>query len=182
MSFGFPSYYSKKYPIKNNSDLKPIIIECLELLSWKIKSITPNEIIAKSDINFWTWGETIEIQIGNSFIELTSRCSFPMQCFDWGKNKINVLKLIEKFKEIENKQTENSLDDFIRMLKKNYLLLENNMISEEEFIVKKDRLISNLPYDLINRSPFDFLNSLSSLKNQGALTSFDLDIIKSNVL
>ena len=182
MSFGFPAYYIAKYQQKVDRDIKQIIIiESLDELYWKISSKTHNKIIAKSDINFWSWGEVIQIDIRESYITLTSKCSFPLQCFDWGKNKENISKLVKKIKEVENRHAEGSLDNFAKVLKKNHMLYKSGIISEKENNVQKKSSISQLPYNVIKKNPYDFLNSLTSIKNEGVLNSDDLDIIKSNI-
>jgi hypothetical protein len=70
---------------------------------------------------------------------------------------------------------------FITVLKKNHMLYKSGIISEEENHGQKKSSISKLPFEVIKKNPYDFLNSLTSIKNEGILTSNDLDIIKSNI-
>ncbi len=55
-----------------------------------IKSQKPGLIRAKAGLSLWSWGEDIEIHIGEGMARIRSSCSFPLQCVDWGKNRRNV--------------------------------------------------------------------------------------------
>ncbi|MCF2570572.1 hypothetical protein [Brevibacterium sp. UCMA 11754] len=44
-----------------------------------------------------SWGEKITVQVGQAsdgtFVRIRSACAFPLQIFDWGKNKYNVQQI-----------------------------------------------------------------------------------------
>ena len=44
-------------------------------------------------ISFRSWGETVWIYKVQRGLKLESRCSFPLQFFDWGKNRFNVRRI-----------------------------------------------------------------------------------------
>jgi len=47
-------------------------------------------------INWCSWGENLEIQVeGNATVRAQSRCSFPTQIIDWGKNRRNLDRFFE---------------------------------------------------------------------------------------
>lgn len=65
----------------------------LESLGWSIESQSLNQIVAKTKMNMATWGETVTIRfLLEGGVEVSSRCALPTQCFDWGKNKANVVR------------------------------------------------------------------------------------------
>jgi hypothetical protein len=60
-------------------------------LGWKFYDLSPTTYKASRSIRFWSWGEEITIDFsrpGRVLVE--SKCSFPLQCFDWGWNRGNV--------------------------------------------------------------------------------------------
>lgn len=47
-------------------------------------------------INFWTWGEILEIQVErDATLRAQSRCSFPFQIIDLGMNRRNLDRFFE---------------------------------------------------------------------------------------
>src|SRR6185295_18799137 len=98
MAFGFPAYHTESCtPKPADGDVKTAVKEAIERLSWKIKEETSDEIKASTSINFWSWGEKVTIEFDpDGSVVITSKCSMPTQCIDWGKNKRNVQKLIDE--------------------------------------------------------------------------------------
>lgn len=96
MAFGFPAYHTESYKSdKDNIDLFEKIKEGIISLGWKINSQTSNKIIGSTSISLMSWGETLEIvKTDENLCTITSKCSLPIQCVDYGKNKSNVMKLI----------------------------------------------------------------------------------------
>jgi hypothetical protein len=41
-------------------------------------------------MSWWSWGETVFFYAEEKSIRITSRCGFPCQFIDWGKNRRNV--------------------------------------------------------------------------------------------
>jgi len=57
-------------------------------------------------LNFSSWGEDITVQLGpDGYLEsIKSKCSFPLQLFDWGKNRENVDSLTQELKRLTKKK------------------------------------------------------------------------------
>lgn len=59
----------------------------------------PDFVQAWGDVSMRSWGEMIMVYLsevsGQTVAEIESRCKFPWQVIDWGKNKSNVLYMIE---------------------------------------------------------------------------------------
>ena len=55
-------------------------------------------------INVWTWGDKVQVRISEGGeVTVNSRCRFPFQIFDWGKNQRNaqlVLDWIAEYLEL----------------------------------------------------------------------------------
>jgi hypothetical protein len=50
---------------------------------------------ARTGISWWSWGERMSVLIGPSGdVRVRSRCAFPMQVVDWGKNEENCRVLL----------------------------------------------------------------------------------------
>ena len=79
-------------------------LEAIDLLGWTVTLSEKNKVTASVPISFKSWGEKLTILIKANSVEVTSRCVFPTQCLDWGKNKENARRLIAHFKLL-NKYT-----------------------------------------------------------------------------
>ena len=83
---------SKKYESSQNELMQSAKI-ALEKCNFKVKSINENEgqITAKTKLSWWSWTENNNLKIEeDGTVSMKSKSSFPLQIFDWGKNKRNV--------------------------------------------------------------------------------------------
>jgi len=95
------------YNESRNFDLeRDLLLEsakvALEKSKFKIKAFdkTTGIIRAKTKLSWWSWTEVVTVNINeNSELQILSKCAFPMQIFDWGKNKQNVKKFFSNLKE-----------------------------------------------------------------------------------
>ena len=102
MAFGFPAYHTDIYKMKSGQSADSIVVlkTALKILSWPIKEEAARHIIASTSLNLRSWGEKIEINVlPDNSISITSKCSMPTQCFDWGKNKANVDKFLAEVRK-----------------------------------------------------------------------------------
>ena len=95
MSFGFPAYYREELILSDAKKFRELLEESLADLSYPILKNDKDKIILKVDWSIWSWGERIDIDFsGTGIVTITSECTFPLQCIDYGKNKENVKKVI----------------------------------------------------------------------------------------
>ncbi len=100
MAFGFPAFHTEHFSprSKSNANLHGAVKETLAILTWPVNVESENQIIASTGFNFRSWGERILINfLPDNSISITSQCSLPSQCFDWGKNRDNVSKFLMVF-------------------------------------------------------------------------------------
>ena len=114
MSFGFPAYHIENIQYKKEFSTEEIIdfIKItFQTSSFILENNTDRIVYAKTQISGASWGEKIIIKINrDNSLNIKSKCSFPMQCFDWGKNKDNVNGFIANFNNLINKlETKNAL-------------------------------------------------------------------------
>jgi hypothetical protein len=109
MAFGFPAYHEETIDLempRNEiiSFLKPIIGS----LSWSIIEYTENHMLAITPTALTASdGEKIRITIlPSGSIHVRSECEIFTQCFDWGKNKKNVHKLLSAISGILSQMRE----------------------------------------------------------------------------
>lgn len=98
MSFGFPAYFteSKRIQIQRH-EFNQIVKDVLEVLSWNFTEISMEEFNAEIKMNALSWGEKIKIKfLNDGMILAESKCVYPFQCLDWGKNKSNVRTFFSK--------------------------------------------------------------------------------------
>lgn len=108
MAFGFPAYFIESRVFNQRQDeLSAILQSALNNLGWRYKLLSDNEFRANIAISFLSWGETLEIRIfSGGRVQVESKCIYPLQCFDWGKNKENVETF---FAQVEKLQWKHSL-------------------------------------------------------------------------
>ncbi len=94
MIFGFPAYHTEQHSLDDpNADLRSAVIDTLTALSWTLKDETEGELVASTGMNMRSWGERVLIKFSPvESVSITSKCAFPFQCVDWGKNKANVVR------------------------------------------------------------------------------------------
>ena len=90
MAFGFPAYHEEMASFTNRDQFVRALEDVLLSRRITIKSQTPRLIRGKAGWSLWSWGEDIEIYIGEGIAKIRSSCSFPLPCVDWGKNRRNV--------------------------------------------------------------------------------------------
>ena len=86
-------------------------------------------------------------------------------------------RLIEEKRKLETIE----LNKFIESLRKDYALFKNGILSEEEFIKRKETAISQLRIKKIDRGSEDFLYAIIPLKKEQILTDQDLKVIKETI-
>ena len=97
MSFGFPAYYTERYSSGSGSGtaLQSASHAALKSLGWKLLAEQDAQITASTSMSLWSWGERVQLCFSTErSVSVTSRCSWPLQCFDWGKNRTNVRKFL----------------------------------------------------------------------------------------
>jgi TM2 domain-containing membrane protein YozV len=92
-----------------------------------------------------------------------------------GAKKIN--QSIDKEEE-QQKDKAMKVDGFIETLRKNYLLFKEGVLSEEEFKMRKEILLSQLKTKNLDKDLEDFLYLIMPLKKEGILTDEDLKTVK----
>ena len=94
MAFGLPACHTERYSGKS-PDLHVAARKALNALEWPFRENAHGEIVALTKCNMRSWGEEVVISfLPDNSISVTSTCAFPLQLFDWGKNKANVRSLI----------------------------------------------------------------------------------------
>jgi len=90
MAFGFPAYHEERVSFSRGDQFVRALQDVLSMRGITIKSQTSGLIRGKAGLSLWSWGEDIEVYIGEGVARIRSSCSFPLQCLDWGKNRRNV--------------------------------------------------------------------------------------------
>ena len=101
MAFGLPAQHTVHFPVGagQSVDLRGAVKAGLHALGWTIRQETNQTIVASATISLHSWGEKISIQfLPNGSVSVTSACAFPLQIYDWGKNKQNVDRLMHAIK------------------------------------------------------------------------------------
>ena len=167
MSFGFPAYHIENIQYKkefSTEELIDFIKITIQNCSFIFENNTDRILYAKTQISGGSWGEKIIIKINpDNLLNIKSKCSFPMQCFDWGKNKDNVNRFIADFNNVIKKlETKNALGNVgnvaeekvkksnesgespkEKLIKLNEFKVKG-LISEEDYNSKKEEILKEM--------------------------------------
>ena len=109
MVFGFPAYHEEKiYLEKSRNEIISFLKPIVGSLSWGIIEYTENHIeVISNETLLESDPQYITITIlPSGSIHVRSKCSIFTQCFDWGKNKKNVHKLLSSINGILSQMRE----------------------------------------------------------------------------
>jgi hypothetical protein len=100
MAFGFPAYHTDDFRARlPEHKLRELAYAALSALGWVVEE-DRFEVRAKTSMSFWSWGERVTITtLPDGGLSITSRCALPTQCFDWGKNQKNVMRVLDALRE-----------------------------------------------------------------------------------
>jgi len=116
MGFGFPAHFAESRIFNLRHDtLVDSVKSTLEGLGWRYELLSANELKAKVPITPWSWGEKLTVEISsNCEMIVESRCAYPLQWFDWGKNRNNVKTFYTRLARVRelSEADENSLPAF----------------------------------------------------------------------
>jgi len=73
------------------------IAHAAQSLSWREVGETESAFEFRVRMNWKSWGEQVTVELQPGKIQIHSRCLFPFQCFDWGRNRDNCLRLAQAY-------------------------------------------------------------------------------------
>ena len=99
MAIGFPASFFQGVELTVPRENARVAIDyAFELLGWNVLRADRETFEARVPMSGLSWGERIRVSIAEpGRIEVRSVCSYPLQLFDWGKNRRNVAQFIELF-------------------------------------------------------------------------------------
>lgn len=66
-------------------------------MGWQYIADTGDRLEYQSPMNLSSWGENFSVRLlNNEEVEIKSQCRLPTQIVDWGRNKKNVNRFLEK--------------------------------------------------------------------------------------
>jgi hypothetical protein len=97
MAFGFPAYAEDvgRYDA-SGGELLDAVDQALEELGWDADYTGPSSLSARVGANWLSWGERVSIDVRDGKVRVRSECVLPTQCIDWGKNRKNVDRLLDR--------------------------------------------------------------------------------------
>ena len=98
MSFAMPAFHSEQLVLAFPDETRRTLVRsALAKLRWPLREETPRGLRATVWLNFWSYGEVIEVDfLDERLIAVSSRCVTPIQLVDWGKNQANVRQLVRE--------------------------------------------------------------------------------------
>lgn len=70
---------------------------CIQRLGWSFRGEGPGVIYAGVSISLRSYGENVRFAFFQDRFVVESKCAFPLQLIDWGKNKENVDKFVQMY-------------------------------------------------------------------------------------
>jgi hypothetical protein len=99
MAVGLPAAFEemRRYNMHFNY-LSQVAVNALNALGWRYYALSPYQFSVEIKMSLLSWGEKIGIYIyQDGTVQVRSECSFPVQWFDWGRNKKNVSQFFAWF-------------------------------------------------------------------------------------
>jgi hypothetical protein len=99
VTFGFPAFHEEdftfSFPVTNDWIVYACQTAGLGPVRWGHGARGGAWYVAPA-VSVFSWGEQIVIApLAPNVVRIRSECSLPTQCIDWGKNKKNVMRLIQ---------------------------------------------------------------------------------------
>jgi len=103
---GFPAHATRYVEVNaHQTRIAQAIPVVLNGLHWGGHQTSPTTFTASIGIGPFSWGETLTIDFSfPNGIQVTSKCSFPLQCVDWGKNERNIRKFLDQLSSLLSQQ------------------------------------------------------------------------------
>lgn len=116
MAFGFPAYHCVRLSLLGSRQAaRDAVVFSLDAAGWRYSEVSDGVFKAKVGLNGWSWGERLTVTLEEpNHITIESKCVYPLQCLDWGKNKQNVDLFLVHFEAREMRNVKNSTEpDYI---------------------------------------------------------------------
>ena len=100
MAFGFPPRHSEQLSLSAGpADLHAAVRDSLNTLAWTVKQDGGQSLRAAVGVSLFSYGERVQIQVeSDRTLRISSRNVFPLQFYDWGKNKRNVERFVSELR------------------------------------------------------------------------------------
>ncbi|HEV7348043.1 hypothetical protein [Telluribacter sp.] len=101
MAFGAPPRFTQEiHSIELPAEhFLTLAIEAIQLLDWYVGYKSESGLMAFTNASLATWSEEVTLLIEGKTIRLVSECT-GSQLADWGKNKKNLARLLQKVEEL----------------------------------------------------------------------------------
>ncbi len=99
MSFGFPAYHTEHVSRALPPSFRNLLDKSFRKLGWLVQDETDDNMTASTGYSPSSWGEHVSVRFDSLGYTVTSRCILVTQCFDWGRNRWNVRRLIQEINE-----------------------------------------------------------------------------------
>ena len=100
---GFPARSGELYECASgSSEAARMVAKTFEELGWEHTITEEGVFRTRIGISLLSYGEVFTVEIlEHGLIRAASRCIWPMQLFDWGKNRSNVRKFLDHLRQKE---------------------------------------------------------------------------------
>lgn len=99
MAFGFPAAYAMQSDLTSSRHVaREAVVYAFELLEWHHEITDADNFRAQVPISGSSWGENFTVSLETPGVAIIrSVCRYPLQLFDWGKNRQNVDRFLAHF-------------------------------------------------------------------------------------
>jgi len=99
MGLGIPATHTERCSLGSQysqTALRNAVRASVEALGWQIKHESTDQILAATPLSWDSYGERVTINFqSDGALMVSSRCVFPLQVIDWGKNAANIKQLLD---------------------------------------------------------------------------------------
>jgi hypothetical protein len=110
MAFGFPAQYSESRSYQyGQHQLALVLRSAFDNLGWQYKDLPNYVFVANLSLSLMSWGEKFTVEIHpDSTVRAESKCAYPLQCIDWGRNRANTETFFARFESMLKTELGNS--------------------------------------------------------------------------
>ncbi|MCD9088426.1 hypothetical protein [Stenotrophomonas sp. SY1] len=92
MTFAFPAFHET---IVSGVHTPASVAAAMRRSGWARVQEQKESVTCRVGFSAWSFGETITASFASGRLALRSSCILPTQCIDWGKNRRNILHLLD---------------------------------------------------------------------------------------
>jgi hypothetical protein len=101
MVVAFPAYHEETaaFDGATRERLAAAVEDAFDAVRWQWHRPSRWYFSGSTGLSLWSYGEKVEVEVSPGEVWVKSTCSWPLQCFDWGRNRGNVTRFLDALED-----------------------------------------------------------------------------------